>query len=39
MFTGFINRRNQVERVQTTIANAMLGEMALEVVVQRLRTG
>jgi hypothetical protein len=30
-FTGFINRRNQVERVQTTIANAMLGEMPLEV--------
>ena len=30
-FTGFINRRNQVERVRTSIANAMLGEMPLEV--------
>jgi glyoxylase-like metal-dependent hydrolase (beta-lactamase superfamily II) len=30
-FTGIVNRRNQVERVQTWVENAVLGEMPLEV--------
>jgi len=30
-FTGIVNPRNQVERVQTSVANAVLGEMPVEV--------